>query len=337
MSKVYFIKENYEKGIKKAYSFLSKNLTKDKITIKLHFGEKGCTTFLNPNLIKYLIKSIKQNFVLTDCNALYRGSRTNESDHIQTAKDHGFNFAPVKIADGTSGEDYFEVEINKKHFKKVKIGKLIQDYKNIIVFSHFKGHIATGFGGAIKNLGMGLGSRAGKLAMHSHISPRIDSSKCILCNKCIENCPANAIEFVNNKNIINKNICIGCAKCIAVCPQKAVSIPWGSATSEELQERIAEYCYGIIQNRNLIYFNALINITRDCDCMGSVQKPFVKDIGILASSDLVSIDQASLDLVNKTSRSKNKFQEFHQVSGLTQLEYAEKLNLGSRKYELIKI
>jgi len=333
MSDVYLIRGNYKGGIKKAFSLLSDNLSKKPVAIKLHFGEKGNTTHLKPELVKALTEQLNQQFVLTDCNVLYKGSRTQTADHIKVAKEHGFGFAPIKIADE---EGEIKIPVNLKHFKSIKVGKLIQEYENIIVFSHFKGHQSTGFGGAIKNLGMGLGSRAGKLAMHSNISPQIDPDKCTLCGKCKEECPANAIETINNKNIINKDKCIGCARCIAVCPQKAVKIPWDSTTEKELQERIVEYCYGIIKGKNLIYFNALLNITKDCDCLGIEQKPIIEDIGILASADLVAIDQASLDLINKKI-GKNIFKELHGVSGLDQLRYAEKLGLGSRKYKLIEL
>ncbi len=333
MAKVFVIKKNFEEGIKKAYNLLSNKLSDKPIAIKLHFGERGNTTYIQPELVKALVNEIKQEKILTDANVLYRGSRTDTSSHKQIALEHGFDFAPVKIAD-EKGE--ISIEINKKHFKTIKVGSLLQEYENIIVFSHFKGHSTAGFGGALKNLGMGFGSRSGKLAMHANISPFIDTNICILCNNCKENCPANAIQTINNKNIINKNKCIGCAKCIAVCPKKAVKIPWGSATEKQLQERIVEYCYGILKDRNLIYFNVLLNITKRCDCVGSSMKQIIDDIGILASGDIVAIDQASLDLVNKQT-GKQTFQDIHGVSGIDQLIYAEKLGLGTRKYELIKI
>ncbi len=335
MEKVYFIpiKELTEEKIKKVYSLLEKNLSESDVMVKLHFGEKGCETFIPPNLVKMITSNIKQNFVLSDANVLYKGSRTSTEEHIKTSKEHGFDFAPIEIADD-KGE--LNIEVNLKHFKDIKVGKSLEKYKNIVVISHFKGHMATGFGGALKNLGMGLGTRAGKLAMHAGISPNIDADKCILCNKCLENCPVNAIETINNKNVINKEKCIGCAKCIAICPQGAVRIPWGAVGEKELQERIVEYCYGILKNRKIIYFNFLGNITRNCDCMGSRQEKVMEDIGLLASDNIVAIDQASLDLI-KEKAGKNIFQEMSGVSGERQLEYAEELRIGSRKYELVKI
>src|SRR3989344_5456583 len=217
MSKVYLIKNNFKENFKKIYSDLSKNFTKDKTAIKVHFGEEGCTTHLSPELVKTLIKNINNPYLI-ECNVLYKGKRTYAKDHIELAKQHGFNFAPIIISDGEKGNDYIEIEINKKHFKTIKIGKELQNFKNLVVFSHFTVHFPTGFGGALKNLGMGLGSRAGKLAMHCKTSITINQEKCIACSVCIENCPVNAIFYINKKAFIDKEKCINCAKCIAVCP-----------------------------------------------------------------------------------------------------------------------
>jgi hypothetical protein len=324
MAKVYFVKKE---KLKEAFNLLG---MEGKALVKVHFGEEGNTTYVKPEIINLVAEELDDYF-LTDCNVLYKGKRTETEDHLNTAKKHGFK--KVKIAD-EDGE--IEIQINKNHFKKIKVGKLLKDYKNILVFSHFKGHPAAGFGGALKNLGMGFGSRAGKLAMHAGIAPKIDPSKCQLCQKCKENCPANAIETINNKNVINKEKCIGCAKCIAVCGYGAVRIPWGSVSSKELQERIVEYCYGISKSRDIIYFNALTDITESCDCVGRKQEPFMEDIGFLASKDPVAIDQASLDLVNKKTR-KETFKDITGVSGKHQLKYGEEIGLGSREYNLVEL
>ena len=335
MSKVYLIKNNYEENFKKIYLELSKNFSKGKTAIKVHFGEDGNITYLNPNLIKTLAKNINNPYLI-ECNVLYKGKRTYAKDHIELAKQHGFNFAPIIISDGEKGNDYIEIEINKKHFKTIKIGKELQNFKNLVVFSHFTGHIATGFGGALKNLGMGLGSRAGKLAMHCKTSITINQNKCTACGLCIENCPANAISYVNEKAFIDEKKCIKCAKCIAICPQKAPQVPWNLVRGKDIQERIVEYCYGINKICNIIYFTSLQNITLDCDCENKPQIPIIKNLGILASNDIVAIDQAAIDLVKKELK-KDIFKEYNKIDSSFQLEYAEELNLGSRKYELISL
>ncbi len=305
------------------------------VGIKLHFGEAGCETYLPPEFVKTIyeqLKKIVNQPKLIEANVLYKGERTFTASHRQVAIKHGFDFAPIDIYDEKSADDCWEIPIDKKHFKSVKIAKNLKNYDFLVVVSHFKGHLAAGFGGALKNLGMGLGSRAGKLMMHANLAPEIDPAKCIACGKCIEACPARAIELENGKAKINKKICIGCATCIVVCPQGTV----GGFTSspEQLQERIVEFCYGILKELPAVYFNFLVNITSHCDCYGKKQEKLIDDIGFLASSDPVAIDQVSCDLVKKAF-GRNIFQEIHGVSGEYQLVYGEKLGLGQRKYNLI--
>jgi len=334
MEKVYLIKNNFEENIKKIYKELSKNF-KEKTAIKVHFGEKNCSTHLDPNLVKTLTKNI-ENPSLIECNVLYKGERTFKDTHLNLAKQHGFNFAPIIIADGDSVDNFIEIEIDKKHFKKIKIGKELKNFKNLVVFSHFTGHIATGFGGALKNLGMGLASRAGKLAIHCKTKITINPEKCTACNLCIENCPADAISYKNKKAFINEKKCIGCAKCIAVCKQKAPQIPWSLVRGQDIQERIVEYCFGINKICNIIYFTSLKNITLECDCMGTKQKPIIKDLGILASTDPVAIDKAALDLIKKEFK-KDPFNNYNNINSSFQLDYAEKLGLGNKNYKLISL
>lgn len=330
MAKVYLSKK-IEKILEKIdYSRLG-----EKVAIKLHFGEKGCVTYTNPELAKKVydkIKSLGKEAVLVECNVLYRGSRTNTSDHLQTAREHNFE-GDVEILDGEKGEEFLEAELDKGEVKKVKLGKGLENYDSMIVLSHFKGHIMAGFGGAIKNLGMGLASRAGKLQMHSDVSPAV-GSKCTACGTCIENCNTNAISLVDGKAKINNEKCEGCAMCIAVCPQEAINIPWGSSTYEQLQKKVVDYTQGvfkIIPEEKMIFINVLENITKDCDCFNKIQKPITEDIGILAGEDIVAIDKASLDLVNK--KTENKFEKLN-PSGITQLDYAEEKGLGSQEYEI---
>lgn len=324
MAQVYFSKEIDRILDKLDFSQLGK-----KVAIKLHFGEKGCTTFLNPEIARKVYKKVEsfgKKATLIECNVLYRGSRTNSTEHIKTAREHGFVNMDIDILDGEMGDE--SIEING-----CKIGRGIKKYDSIIVLSHFKGHNMAGFGGALKNSGMGLGSRAGKLHMHSTISPSI-SSKCIGCGTCVENCDVKAISIENGKAKINPDKCIGCAMCIAVCPEKAVSIPWQSESSSGLQKKIAEYSKAVLSLFNkTIFINVLENITSDCDCMGSKQVPAIENIGILAGSDIVSVEQASLDLANKQGFSKIQ----KHIGKQEQIDYAEKIGLGSKKYELVEL
>jgi len=326
MQEVYFCKEIDKILDKIDYSKLGK-----KVAIKVHFGEKGCTTYINPEIAKKLcdkIKKLEKEPTLIECNVLYKGSRTNSTDHIKTAKEHGFNFCPIDILDGENGSEFIEID-------NCKIGKGIKKYDSLIVLSHFKGHALAGFGGAIKNVGMGLGSRAGKLHMHSSVKPHI-SSNCKGCGVCVNSCDVKAISIVNGKAKIDKKKCIGCAMCIAVCPYNQVKVPWISQTPKMLQKKIAEYTKSVLSLfPNPIFINVLENITKDCDCSSHSQKPIIDNIGFVYSKDIVAIDKASLDLAN--SSSKGKFNRINIINKNNQINLAQKIKLGEKEYKLIEI
>jgi uncharacterized protein len=324
MSKVYFSKD-LEKIIEKIdFSKLG-----EKVAIKIHFGEEGCVTYINPDLVRKIyekITALGKEATLIECNVLYKGTRTTKADHLKTARNHGFDM-PIDILDGEDGSEFTEIE-------GCKIGKGIEKYDSLLVFSHFKGHMAAGFGGALKNIGMGLGSRAGKLDMHSKVNPSIEADKCIGCGVCIENCNAGAISLENGKAAINSEKCEGCAMCIAVCENKAVRVPWQGRTAEDLQKRIADYSKAVLSLfPNAVFVSALKNITEGCDCMGHAQKPMMEDVGVLFSDDIVAIDQAGLDLAEKNSN--GKFSKINSIDKKKQIEFAENLGLGSSDYELI--
>ncbi len=322
MSKVYFSKD-----IDKIIGKLDLSKLGKRVGIKVHFGEKGCTTFLNPEIVRKVYKKVKKSgrkVSLVECNVLYKGERTQASSHIKLAREHGFTGMNIDILDGEMGDE--EIDVNG-----AKFGKGIERYDSFIILSHFKGHLMSGFGGAFKNLGMGLGSRAGKMNMHCNVSPFIKKENCTGCGLCIEHCDVNAIFLREGKAEIDDKKCVGCAMCIAVCPNKAMRIPWGSSTKEELEKKIVDYSKAIIDKfgkENFVYINILQNITADCDCVNKSQEPLIKDIGILISNDPVSIDKTSLDLVNeKLEKSFN---------GL-QVKYAEKLGLGEAGYEIKRL
>ncbi|MEM0465635.1 MAG: DUF362 domain-containing protein [Candidatus Pacearchaeota archaeon] len=334
MSKVYFSKD-LDKILEKIdFSKLGKN-----VAIKLHFGEQGCVTYLSPIFVKKVydkITSLGKKATLVECNVLYRGSRTNKKDHIKTAISHGFDFAPIDILDGDFGKDEIEVSVLNGFIDKASLGSGLSKYDSMIALSHFKGHPDSGYGGAFKNIGMGLASRAGKLHIHANTRPVINESRCISCGKCVSNCPVNAISLSNGRARINNVICIGCAMCIAVCEKGAVKVPWGSSSHEEVCKKIVDYTRAVLSKiPNIIYLNFLVNITKECDCFGFSQKPIINDIGILYSEDIVSIDKASLDLVNKYSN--NKFNKINDVNKDIQVNYAFLKKMGEINYELVEL
>lgn len=309
-----------------------------KVAIKVHFGEEGCTTYMKPDIVKSVYDSVKdgRNAALVECNVLYKGSRTTTSAHKRLAEKHGFGFAPIDILDGEMGDKEVSVEIGGTA-GTAKLGNGLTEYDSMIVISHFKGHIATGFGGAIKNLGMGLGSRSGKLHMHSDVSPSIDSARCIGCMACAEACDQNAITKVSEKAQLDDTLCNGCAMCISVCPTGAVKVPWGGSTNKALQQKTADYANAAVRTigaGNIIYINILHDITEECDCVGAAQEPMMDDIGILLSYDPVAIDKASLDLVEDAS--KGDFGKINPVNNISQVSYAEGIGLGSTDYRLIR-
>lgn len=310
--------------------------------VKIHVGEMGNITYLNPVYAEKIIGKLKKCGVtssLIECNVLYRGSRTNRKDHLKTAKAHGYDFADLDIVDGEYGEESWEIEVKRKHFDRILVGSGLKKYDNIITLSHFKGHGANGFGGALKNLGMGLGSRAGKMAMHAAFDLKINAKKCIGCGICAQKCDFGAIAVnKSGKAEIDFSKCSRCAGCIANCPQGAVEMPWNGTSSEGLQERIVEYCYGITNQINCpFYINVLKNITARCDCAGVKMQPISKDLGYLASSDPVALDRASLDLVMNSNGGKDIIKEGNGVDSTRQLLYAEEVGLGTNSYKIEKI
>jgi uncharacterized protein len=339
MKEVYFIKDRKDLDILIGKIDFSK-LGSD-VAIKVHFGEKGCTTYIDPQIVRRIyekIISLGKKATLIECNVLYKGERTSAKSHIRVAKEHGFDFAPIDILDGETGEEYLEVKLKKGVANPVKIGKGLQKYDSLIVLTHFKGHMFSGFGGSLKNIGMGLGSRAGKLHMHASVKPSVNQSICTGCATCIEHCNAKAIVLKNNKAKIDPKKCEGCAMCIAVCPNESVEIPWGSETSDGLQKKIVDYADGVIsqfKKESILYISVLENITVECDCMDIAQKPMMEDVGILLSYDIVSIDKASLDLVAKYSN--NRFETINRVNKNTQINYAFEKGLGDKEYKLIEL
>ncbi len=335
---------------------LGETIRKSGLTaIKLHFGELGNDSYISPVFVRQVVDKVKayggKPFV-TDSNTLYLGSRSNAADHIETAILHGFDYsvvgAPVIIADGLSGGNTKTIKIHKKHFKEVIISGDIASSKSMIVLSHFKGHEVAGFGGAIKNLGMGCASAAGKQAQHT-ARPLIVEEICIGCGKCVVACPKTAIAIQNEKSSINKSKCIGCFECMTICPERAIDIDWVTEIPQ-FTERIVEYALGAVKGKEsrIGYMNFLTHITPDCDCVPWSDATIVPDIGILASRDPVAIDAASFDLVNSQhgnsgsllmhnhGKGADKFKGLRaNTDAYRQIMYGEETGLGSSAYELI--
>lgn len=328
----------------------------DIVAVKIHFGEKGNTAYIRPTYARQIVDKIKEKGgkpFLTDSNTLYNGSRANGVDHYETAIYNGFAYAvvnaPIIIADGILSKNSVDVEINKKHFDRVKISKEIASASKMIVMSHYKGHENAGFGGAIKNLAMGCAPAAGKQQQHSVVRPKV-SRRCVGCENCLKYCPAGVITKEGGHALIGET-CIGCGECISICPIRAINPQWDIEIPVFI-ERMTEYAYGAVKNKNgnAGFINVLMNITPLCDCYGFSGAYIVPDIGILASKDPVAIDAASYDLVNEQTgninsslkcnhgKGEDKFRGLYgNIDGTRQLSYGEEIGLGSREYELIKI
>lgn len=347
MSKVYFVKareNNTPQGISADAAALfgvllerEKIRLAEKLPLKVHFGEKGNETFIPPTCFNGLIDILRERHIeacYTETNALYRGRRQNRTDHAKLAVEHGFHQLPVVIADGEFGDDYRQVKIDAKHFKSCFIGKYIADAGQLLVISHFKGHMLAGFGGAVKQLAMGCAARGGKLAQHHNTIPKIKSRKCEGCGECAENCPSDAIT-VSDKAAIDVEKCIGCAACMAVCRQGAIGTNMFQLATAFLTktfgERLAEYAYAAQKDKPNVYVNFACNITRGCDCEGHAMKIILPDIGIFAGTDPIAVDQACLDTIESTMGRK------YFKRGRHALSYGASLGLGSMTYELENI
>lgn len=370
-SKVYFtnlrtkpgvnLLDKVEKLVKKA-GIENINFKDKFVAIKIHFGEPGNLAYIRPNYAAKLVKIIKDLGgipFLTDSNTLYSGRRANALDHLEAAYENGFNPLAVGchviIADGLKGTDYREIELNMKHCKAAKIGTAIADADIIISMNHFKGHEMTGFGGALKNLGMGSGSRGGKLEMHSASKPKIAEENCVSCGQCVKNCAQEAIEFnENRKAVIDYDKCVGCGQCVAVCQFDSAQVIWNES-ADTANEKIAEYAHAVVNEKPNFHINFIMNVSPNCDCWDSNDVPIVPDLGIMASFDLVALDKASIDMVNNAPVGKgsmldekvcesdehNHGDKIHHIHPNTDwrvgLNYAEQIGLGHQDYELIDV
>ena len=326
------------------------------VAIKIHFGEEGNLGYLRPNFARYVADYIKElggKPFLTDCNTLYVGARKNAVDHIDMALRNGFSpyatGCQILIGDGLKGTDDVEVPVvGGELCKTAKIGRAIMDADIIISLNHFKGHEAVGFGGALKNLGMGCGSRAGKMEMHAAGKPLVHAEKCVGCGACARICAHDAPQIADGKCEIDLRRCVGCGRCIGVCPKDAIASP-DDETFENLNCKIAEYAKAVVDGRPNFHINIVNQVTPNCDCHFESDAAIVPDVGMFASYDPVALDVACADMVNRQPVNPRSIladragipDRFTAANPTTDWRvgpaHAEKIGLGTRDYELITV
>lgn len=332
--------------------FADQDSGNDLTAVKIHPGEEGNSSYIPASLVKMVIEALnlpERRTFLTDTTVLYGGRRMTAPDYVSLAYDHGFrlpDLPPFIVADGLAGTDEFVVKLPEHcDTEEARLAGALARTDNAVMVSHFKGHLLAGFGGSIKHLGMGWAVKAGKLYQHSSVMPYVKADKCTLCKACLSVCGSSAIEPVQNAVRINEEKCTGCGECIQRCPAGAIRISWNQEAHTFIN-RMTEYALAATMATTIpVYINFLINISPDCDCMRNEGPPMVNDIGVLASSDPVAIDQASLDLVTKAPPLNDNAASGHDKflhirpdrDGTEQLRIGEKIGLGHRKYKLVEV
>ena len=318
---------------------------RDFVAIKFHVGEKNNTTHVKPELIRKIVDLAKEaggQPFLTETSTLYKGERENAVKHIMHANRHGFGIeqtgAPFIMADGLTGNAEFEIQIEGELHKSVKVARDVVSADTLIVVSHATGHVVTGLGACIKNIGMGLASRMGKMREHSAMLPEVIQDKCRFCKKCIQWCPQETIIEKNGKAFIVSENCIGCGECLAVCRFDAVKYDW-NAESGFTQKSMAEHAFGSLKGKagKSLFINVLVDMTNDCDCFSVKQEKCIPDIGILASFDPVAIDKATLDLTAQKNGKTLAEMAHARNDAMIQIGHAAKIGMGSLEYELITV
>ncbi|MDR1396813.1 MAG: DUF362 domain-containing protein [Desulfarculales bacterium] len=373
-SKVFFmdLRANSRRTVMQKYQDLISRLKpeaviagKDLTAVKLHFGEEGNLSFIRPPFVRPVVKTVRDLGgvpFLTDCNTLYVGSRSNSADHLSVAVKHGFGYAameaPVIIADGIYGGNHREVALNLPDCPVAYIGADIAAAEAIITLTHFKGHELTGFGGVLKNLGMGCAARAGKLFQHSNVSPTVRNNRCLGCGVCVKRCPAGAITLGDNPDregkskriaVKDDSRCIGCGDCIIACNFGAMRLNFDAQSSEAMRRMVAHAKAALTGKENKsLHISFVTQVSPACDCNPFNDAPIVPDLGILAGLDPVAVDSAAVDLVNAAPVLHNsqlgqhcgkagldKFKTVYpNVDWEVQLDFAQEIGLGSRRYTL---
>lgn len=340
------------------------DMEKKFVAIKMHFGEQGNLAFLRPNYARAVVDVVREcggEPFLTDCNTLYPGSRKNALEHLYCAWENGFTpmtvNCPILIGDGLKGTDDVSVPVQGgEYVQEAKIGRAIMDADVFISLNHFKGHESTGFGGAIKNIGMGCGSRAGKKDQHNSGKPVIKEKRCRGCRRCEKECANNGLVFVKEtgKMYIHNDNCVGCGRCIGACNFDAISFrDW--VANKDLNCRMAEYAKAVVDGRPHFHISLIIDVSPNCDCHCENDAPILPDIGIFASFDPLALDQACVDACLKAEPLPNSqladrmadanFHDHHDhfensnpnAEYKSCLEHAEKIGLGNRAYDLVYV
>ncbi len=334
------------------------------VAIKLHFGELGNISYLRPNYsraVADVVKELGGKPFLTDCNTMYPGKRKNALEHLECAWENGFTpltvGCPIIIGDGLKGTDDIEVPVvGGEYVKAAKIGRAVMDADVFISLTHFKGHEMTGFGGAIKNIGMGCGSRAGKTEQHSSGKARIDEEKCRGCMVCLKECANDGLWFDREakKMRVNTDNCVGCGRCLGACNYDAIAFDFNAAV-ELLNRRMAEYTKAVVDGRPCFHIALVVDVSPNCDCHGENDAPILPNLGMFASVDPLALDQACVDACRaaKPLPGSQLYENMHKPGFVdlndhfrnsrpesewqTCLEHAEKIGLGTREYELIVV
>ncbi len=368
MSDVYYTDMRVESGdnlIEKTRRLISEagvgniDMERKFVAIKLHFGEYGNLSYLRPNYVRVISDAVKAAGgipFMTDCSTLYVGMRKNAVDHMQNAELNGFGTAtagcPVIIADGLRGTDDVEIPVEGgEYVETAKIGRAICDADVIITLNHFKCHELTGFGGALKNLGMGCGSRRGKMEMHASEKPSVDDEKCKGCGKCTGVCAHGAVEVVERKAALDHDICVGCGRCIGACPFDAVGVEYDD-DKDLLNSKIVEYAKAVVHGKPNFHVTVLADVSPFCDCHSDNDMPVIPNVGIFASSDPVAIDRACVDMAQ--SQPMNAGSRLYENSGGVKpddiflctnpksrwksvFSHADKIGMGDGSYVLRKV
>ena len=316
----------------------------DFAALKIHFGESGNKGYIKPAWLAGLIWEIRQktgHAFLTDSNTLYVGNRSNSIDHLRLAWSHGFTpeatGLPVIIADGLIGRDKREPRSAQARTASSKIAGAILDADALVVLTHVTGHVQTGLGAAVKNVGMGCASRAGKLEQHSVTHPRVNPKQCRNCSVCMAFCPEAAIVQAEGHVVIEPAKCVGCGECLVVCKHGAIKMKWDD-DALRLQEKMAEYAHRVLAHfrDRAVFVSFLVLVTKDCDCMAKTDKTIAADVGILASLDPVAIDQAAADLLVAQGRGRDPLRAGYDIDWSAQLVHGERIGLGTRAYALVE-
>ena len=333
------------------------------VAIKLHFGEPGNLSFLRPNYAKVVadvVKSLGGLPFLTDCNTLYVGRRKNALEHMDAAYENGFSpfstGCQIVIGDGLKGTDDVEVPVEGGvYVKKAKIGRAVMDADVFISLSHFKGHEATGFGGALKNIGMGCGSRAGKMEQHNAGKPEVKPRKCVGCRQCAKQCGQDAISYgEDRKAFIDHGKCVGCGRCLGACNFDAI-VNRNACANDELNAKIAEYSKAVLAGRPHFHISLVVDVSPFCDCHAENDLPILPDVGMFAYFDPVALDQACADACMEQqpipgsrldeNMHAHDFCDHHdhftnnfpETNWKSCLEHAEAIGVGTRSYELLHV